>query len=92
MAQTEQFTNVVWTDDCGCYLTATVPASVITRCPLHEAAPALLEALEDATNGLRALATAVGGDIPHDVLHRIQHGVEAIAQTTRGTRPLSTPT
>ena len=46
MAQPEQFTNVVWTDDCGCYLTAKVPASVITRCPLHAAAPALLEALE----------------------------------------------
>ena len=46
MAQTEQFTNVVWTDDCGCYLTAKVPASVITRCPMHKAAPEMLAALE----------------------------------------------
>ena len=62
MAQTEQFTNVVWTDDCGCYLTAKVPASVITRCPLHEAAPALLKALEaidKETASLKGLRSVV---------------------------------
>ena len=70
MAQTEQFTNVVWTDDCGCYLTAKVPAAVITRCPLHAAAEEMLAALEllveadvtawsrDAVN--KALAAAWG--------------------------------
>ena len=79
MAQTEQFTNVVWTDDCGCYLTARVPVSVITRCPLHKAAEAMLAALEDVTNGLRTLAGAVSGNIPHDLLHRIHHGEEALA-------------
>ena len=60
MAQTEQFTNVVWTDDCGCYLTAKVPAAVITRCPLHAAAPAMLEALSKALMGVPALMSVIG--------------------------------
>ena len=63
----------------ACTCTIRNHGRVIEFCPMHKAAPALLDALEDATNGLRALATAVGGDIPDDVLHRIQHGVEALA-------------
>ena len=63
----------------ACTCTIRNHGRVIEFCPMHKAAPGMLAALEDATNGLRALATAVGGDIPDDVLHRIQHGVEALA-------------
>ena len=71
-------------EECGCKPDYTFvghgeDATEVIYCPLHKAAPEMLAALEDTTNGLRALATAVGGDIPDDVLHRIQHGVEALA-------------
>ena len=72
MAQPEQFTNVVWTDDCGCYLTAKVPASVITRCPLHKAAERMREALEFVLSRAHAQGDTITQDVVGEALAEIQ--------------------